>query len=156
MPAPRSRQTLQILHAALTMSTVIYGVIAFVATPARDAKFHRPDDLLLYVLAFLGGAILLVGAPIAHRVMMPPRERVPTGSPPDLARLTPAIHARIRVGCIVTWALCESVAVLGLVGAFLYRDPILFVPFGGAAIAALLYFAPRQAMFDDIARAVPA
>lgn len=128
----QARQILKILHLALTSSVAIYGVVAFVATPARDAGFHRPTDVILYVLAGLAATMLIVVAPMIHRMMMPP-----------VAERETAGH-KVKVASIVTWALCESAAVNGLIAAFLYREPLYFLPFGAAAVAGLIVFAPRD------------
>lgn len=126
MPVDRQLlQTLRFLHLALCASTVIYGVVVFLATPAATPGDAGPSHVLLYVFAFLGASILLVGAPTVRRMLMGP---------------TPE---RIRVASIATWAMCESVAVFGVIAAFLFHEPLYFVPFGVAGLGGLVFFAPR-------------
>ena len=43
--------------------------------------------------------------------------------------------ARLRAGCIVTWALSEAVAVIGLAMAVVSRDPVAGVPLAAGAAA---------------------
>jgi F0F1-type ATP synthase membrane subunit c/vacuolar-type H+-ATPase subunit K len=52
---------------------------------------------------------------------------------------------RLQTRCIVTWALCEAVAIFGLVLGFLGRDLTEFLPFAGAA--AVLLYAHRPAVW---------
>lgn len=61
---------------------------------------------------------------------------------------TPAradVWARLRAGCVITWALSESVALLGFALAMIARRPIDGVPF--AAAAAVLLYLHRPAVW---------
>jgi len=61
---------------------------------------------------------------------------------------TPAradVWARLRAGCVVTWALSESVALLGLALAMIARRPLDGLPF--AAAAAVLLYLHRPAVW---------
>lgn len=50
---------------------------------------------------------------------------------------------------LILWALCESVAICGLVTALLTGMPIAVLPFGLAALALLAWTAPRDAVLGE-------
>jgi hypothetical protein len=58
--------------------------------------------------------------------------------------------ARLRAGCIVTWALSEAVAIIGLTLALVARQPSEAVPFAAAAAALLVYHRPSNWPIDAI------
>jgi len=147
-------QTIRILHLALSSTLVIYGVVAFVAFSSREPGFQPPPSTLLYVLAGVAASVLFVVTPIMHQRFMPPRDRTGDGRPFDPDELTHGnLMDRIRVGLILTWSLCEATAINGLIAAILYREPLYYVPFAVAAAGGMVFYAPRQAMFEAIARA---
>jgi hypothetical protein len=128
----QQRKILKIIHLALIASVVIYGGIAFAISAQPTATPHqRPGDLLLYVLAGVAATVLVVVAPMMHRTLMPPPDE------------RDAKVDKVRSASIVTWALCESAAINGLIAALLYREPLYYLPFGAAAIAGMIVFAPR-------------
>ncbi len=55
------------------------------------------------------------------------------------AQATADVWARLRAGCVLTWALSEAVALIGLGAALVARRPADGVPLAAAA-ALLLYF----------------
>ena len=44
---------------------------------------------------------------------------------------------------IITWALCESIAIYGFMLAFLSGEVIYYFPFAAVAVAMMLYFRPQ-------------
>lgn len=120
--------TLRVIWIALTISIVLYGVIAFIAVlpsePAQpfDAFFSNPIILGAHVM---GLTMLIMSFVI----------------PPVLSRRGPKPQS-----FVIRWAMIESAAIFGLVAAFIGEDPRLFLPLGALAIAAiLLAFPPREA-----------
>lgn len=65
-----------------------------------------------------------------------------------------AVAQRSATGWIVTWALCDSVAVLGLTASFLSMRPLLhFWPFAAVSLALFVLYRPRAAWIEDVLRA---
>lgn len=171
---------LRILHAALFASLIVYGVVVWtvkVTPPDDDAQAPRPvsaeampgdapgarapDDALdprVFVPVF--GAIaaleLLVVIPVLRRRMMPPRAPFP--QPLDDIELdgddaATAAIGRLRTMSIVSWALAESVAIFGVMAAFMFREPRYYLPFAAASAVAMLVLAPRRRLVDEVVRA---
>jgi len=147
---------LKIVHAALMGSIVVYAVIAFVVTApghTKKATLTTLDPTL--ILSVFGGAALaiLVAIPIVRRSAMPPLSD--TDERIDLQQeVDPDVNAmlgKLRGGLIATWALCESIAIFGLVAAFLFQTGWYVLPFGGVAILAQLFYAPGELV---LARAI--
>ncbi len=126
---PRQLQSLRILHLALMGSLAIYGAIAFIAVQAPDPTWTHPTYVILYVLAGLGLTMAVVVVPMVKRIVLPEGEQ-------NIAKL--------RTGYILVWALCESIGVNGLLAAFLYHEPIMFLPFGAAALGMMVLNGPRK------------
>ena len=132
----------RVLHAALLASVLIYGVVVVIVTrqPAPPSQL----DASVMLPVFL------------RQRMMPAREVFP-GEAADLDvepdELVNGALTKLRVALIVTWALCESVGVLGLIAGFLFREPLYFAPFGAVAIGAMVAYAPRHALLDAVVRA---
>ena len=147
---------IRILHAALLGSVLIYGVVVVIVTRQPAPASQLDASLMLPVLGGVGAALLLVLLPFLRQRMMPAREAFP-GEAADLdvepdERVTAAL-TKLRVALILTWALCESVGVLGLIAGFLFREPLYFAPFGAVAIGAMVAYAPRHALLDAVVRA---
>jgi hypothetical protein len=63
-----------------------------------------------------------------------------------------ALFSRLQTQLIVSLALHESIALLGLVLAFLHHDPASLVPFGAAAVALNLWVWPsRERLHERVA-----
>jgi F0F1-type ATP synthase membrane subunit c/vacuolar-type H+-ATPase subunit K len=60
--------------------------------------------------------------------------------------------ARLRAGCIISWALSEAVALIGLALAIVTRTPTEGAPFAAGAAALLLYHRPSNWPIDATAR----
>lgn len=115
---------LKIIWFALTMSIVLYGVIAFMIVPRSDqsfdALFANPIILVLHLAGLAMFAISFV---------------VPANM---LKRSN-----NVRMAMIMRWAMIESSAVFGLLAAFIGQDVRLFLPLGALAIAGMLLAFPR-------------
>lgn len=125
------RNPLPIIWASLFFSIVLYGIIAFIVVrPASDVELtsflSSPIAIALHVLA-LGMLMLSVVLP-----------------PVIAAKGASSAAAAERTAWVVRWALIESVAVLGLMLAFLLRDPRAFLLLGIVSAAAMLLAYPRR------------
>jgi hypothetical protein len=61
--------------------------------------------------------------------------------------------ARLRAGCIITWALCEAVALIGVALALVARRPTDGVPLATAAAGLLYLHRPAAWPLQTLARA---
>jgi crotonobetainyl-CoA:carnitine CoA-transferase CaiB-like acyl-CoA transferase len=60
--------------------------------------------------------------------------------------------ARLRAGCLITWAISEAVAIIGLVAALLARRPAGAVPLAIAAALLLYLHRPAAWPLEEVAR----
>lgn len=145
-------RTTRIIHAAITASIGLYGLILVELGLQRGSA--TPPALAPAVLfGILGavGAVILVGVvPFVRSALMPRGG----GGQVDLSGSVSRDDARLqryRTANILSWALCESVAIMGLVAAMLYGHGLYYVPYGAVAFVALLVLTPRR---DAFARAL--
>jgi hypothetical protein len=149
----------RVLWLAMLASTWIYGGVGYFVTQGAAPRGETAPPVLL---AALGGAglVVLIAAPIVRSFMLPRRERVTDGTAIDVAERMRrpagrAAMARTFSAWLVAWALCEGVAIFGLVAVFLRQAPLEYLPFGAAADLGLIALAPRAALLEQIARALP-
>lgn len=164
---PASLITVRIVYAALMLSILMYGVLAFAVTGAATDPLEGadaaeaaaaveqtvPPAALTYILAGVG-VICLIAAIAVRRTAAPWRKR------PELfeqdtdtvaktkAIASPAGHYFTR--SIIAWALCEATAIFGLVLALVHQNGDYYLPFASAAIIAMLLVAPKAADLTSI------
>ena len=148
---------IRILHAALLASLAIYGVVVvFVTQQPSTTPITVDPGVLVPIFGGLAAAILLVVEPLLRRRLMPARVAFP-GREPDLDAVADgavlAALTKLRVALIVSWSLCESIGVLGLMAGFVFHDARYFAPFAVVAAGAMLAYAPRVIVLDEVVRA---
>ena len=128
-PVDASVKMLQIIRGAMLAAIVLYVVIAHLLLP------HRPAvaPTVLYIVAFV--AVMDVIALIFLRRMFLSR---PVAQPVDAKEL-----AHWRAGYLLTYALSEAIALLGLVLNVLGFTIRQALPFYIAGFALILFFRPR-------------
>ncbi|HTM22311.1 MAG TPA: hypothetical protein VL172_17445 [Kofleriaceae bacterium] len=160
-----TQRTLRILHGALMFSQVVYVVIAYVVT--RQPQDHPPDRFAWtighdplsspLVLAFGAVALLTTAALPTLRPRLLPARQPAAGLEDPIGPLdSPAAAralSRLRSGQILTWALCESIAIWGLVLAMLSWELWPVLPFVGLGLVNMLAYQPRRAMIEEVVRA---
>jgi hypothetical protein len=148
---------LRILHGALLASLAVYAVVAVVVTrgPAPPSTVKPMDPgVFVPILGGVSAAFLLVVIPLLRRKLMPAREPFPQElEDEELDGHGMAALGKLRSASIITWALCESVAMFGLIATILYREPLYYAPFGVVSAGALLAHAPRRVIVDEVVRA---
>jgi len=152
----------RVLWAAILASTWIYGLVAVLVTQGGAPTSMTPRPAPAVMLEILGacGLVLLIAAPIVQARMLPRRERVSDAAPIDLAERMArpagrAVMAKVFVAWLISWAMCEAVAIFGLVAVMLRGAPLEYVPFAVAADLGLIVLGPRAAVLEQIARAMP-
>jgi F0F1-type ATP synthase membrane subunit c/vacuolar-type H+-ATPase subunit K len=155
--APHLR-TLRILHAALVASLAIYVVVGKLSFGAPDPAAPPPPtfesmQLIFMVLAFIG-ASMFVGIPLIRRRLMPPLARLRPNADPilELGRGDGPAIRRYFNASIMTWAMCESIAVYGLVLMFMMRDVWPYPIFAVPAAALMFYYRPSATEFEAVIR----
>jgi|GEM_PF-4707113 len=138
-------RTATILHLALVMSVAMYGVaLWFVAGTGRGMVLN----LNLVLPAAAASALLVAaGAALLRRSSLSQR-REPAGieEEGDLSLEDPASQAaagRWHTTNILTWALCEVVALHGFILSFLSHDLRIYAGFAVAAWILMAAWRPR-------------
>ena len=130
-----ARKTLQIVRMALMVSIVLYVLVGERVGPSLAVA---PDRNFYFALTLV--AITTVGMIFAvRRVLVLRSEATLADEPEDLAALN-----RWRSGYIVTYALCEAVAMFGLVLRVLGFNLSEVVPFYIVGFVLMLLFDPRR------------
>lgn len=140
---------LRIVHAALVASILLFGgLLAMVTQPPGDPVVGaeipiraEPPAMLTPVIAALAGASLLALLIVRRRMARDRDAAANQASPDGAARRTPA---RVYSGSIVSWALCESIALYGLVLGIIHRGVKPFLPFAGLSLLLMVLLAPRR------------
>jgi hypothetical protein len=121
---PAERRTFQFIWVALVVATCIYGVIDWIVVRPQirvngfEQEIRSPLVLVLYAAAVVSFFGALTIAP-----------------------------ARRREKFIARMALCESVAIFGLVAAFVTNDWRLFIPTWALALIGFLQTMPPSAEY---------
>ena len=124
---------LKIIWMGLLICIAIYGFVLWqMANVWEKAESQSVQQLaanpIVMALALMGFLSIVMAFTIPNMLM---RGREPT---PEAMRLR----------SIVQWALIESVAIYGLVGTFITREPRIFAVFGGAAVLGFLLTFPSE------------
>jgi hypothetical protein len=146
--ARRFLVVLRILYGALTASLVIYVVIAYVVVDQamRERPWQRPPANPTLFWIFVGVAIATAAViPMMRRRILPRGARRAEGVT-RVAKI-PAVRAlgKYMSAQILSWALCETIGVYGLVLAFTTYQPLYTLGFVVAAAANMAIYAPRGA-----------
>jgi len=132
-----SIRLLQIIRIAMVLSIVLYVFVG--ETLARQQNLRMQPNSALY-LALTLVAITIVGIIVAvRRRIVFATESVLSATPQDI----PA-QARWRTGYILTYALCESIALFGLVLRVTGFPLSQVAAFYIVGFALMLFFAPRR------------
>ena len=135
LPMDPAKRTLNIIRAALLVSVALY---MFVGEQLASGKVGAANAMLFEVMAIVAVAnvVLIV---VIRRSMVAPSIAALRNSTGDVAALN-----RWRVGYLVTYALCEAVALYGLILRIMGFSFRLVVPFYLASVILMIYFSPRS------------
>lgn len=148
---PAAIRLVRIIWLAIFASILIYALITFMTlrqpSPAPfESAFSNP-----LVLGFhLAGVGLFFAAFVVSSVVLrdgatPSPSYTPVASPE-----TVNVTVRMRKGLIARWALIESVAIFGLVVAFMSQDARLFLPLFALSVAGMLASYPSDSMLRKL------
>ena|SRR5579864_3844900 len=128
-----SLKQLRIVHGALLFSIVLYGFVSTHA-PARPT----PVATVLYAIALLSVALVITILVLRNKLLAS-AGKVLSNQPEDKVAL-----ARWRAAHIITWVLCEAIALYGLVLRYIGFPMSEAVFFFIAGFGLMLLFAPRR------------
>jgi F0F1-type ATP synthase membrane subunit c/vacuolar-type H+-ATPase subunit K len=130
-------QVPRIIHLALMASVGIYGFIGWTLTKQPLTTAVPPPQLWWVFAALVLGETALL--PILRPRLFP------TEATPPKERLQKLFSASI-----LTWALCESMAIFGLVGVMLTHELNWFWGFLAASLVNFVLYAPREEQFQNL------
>jgi hypothetical protein len=144
-------RVMRILHGALTASILFYAVfILMVIRPAGDPvpgadipARSGPPDVLFPIMVAVAAAILVVLMAVRRR--MARRRDAAAGVTTEQAPIDRSAQYR---DSIISWALCEGIAIVGLVVGIAHRSLTPFAPFLGVSLLLMLLLAPRRSHFQ--------
>jgi hypothetical protein len=131
------RQT-RILHAVMLFSMFLYALVGEKVGPAPSML--QPTFYRAFVI--LAAALVCVALILRAQILAPALEGI-KARPED-----PVAWARWRVGNIVTFVICEGVALFGFALRMRGGKLAASLPFYGAAILLMLIWAPRLDISD--------
>jgi len=127
-------KTLRALQWAMLASILLYGVVGELAGPVARSV----DPTLSYIFTTLGVAIVGVIFVVRRTLVLRAAESLAT-HPDDSLSLN-----HWRTGYIATYALCEALALFGLVQRFLGSNLQQSVPYYLGGFVLLFFFRPRE------------
>ncbi len=130
----RALKTLRAVQWAMLASILLYGVVGEAAGPV----VHPVDPAVSYLFATLGVAIVGVIFVVRRTLVLRAAESLAT-QPDDSLSLN-----HWKTGYIATYALCEALALFGLVLRFLGASLQQSMPYYLGGFVLLFFFRPRQ------------
>ena len=140
--------TQRMIWLGLFTAVGIYGVIAYV-TPMQGAAMT--DLTMAYALCGIAGMETLL-LPMLRRRMLPADPASDGGSPVAAPASSQPAIVRLATAQIVTWAICESMAILGLVLVFVMHDMRWLYGLGGLALVNLFIYRPTIELVEAALR----
>lgn len=142
-PATPPLMTLQILWIGLFFSILVYVGVAFFVPLGGEGMAAGELRMIELVLALVALSCLVTSFILPRRMLASAVPKGEAGADLELPKL-------VRLAAspwIVRMALCEAVATMGLVLAFLAHQPMRVVPFAAlSALAMLTAFPTEQAL----------
>lgn len=124
----------KILRAGMLVSIALYGLVGeLVAKPA-----NQPRNIAVFNALTLLAVVMVAVIVVVRRSLVLRAEEALSSAPGDAAALN-----RWRGGYIVTYAICEAIALFGLVLRILGFTIAQVAPFYVAGIVLMLFFNPR-------------
>lgn len=141
-----SIRLMRIIWMAMVISVLLYGIVAWMMTRGGHAE-HSPEQTLqlptVQVLYGLGVMMFILSSVVPRVVLRGRGEERQHGNPPSHV-----IPSEIRMALIIRFAMLESVAIFGLVCAFLFHDARLFVPPASLSLVGFLMAFPSESLIQ--------
>lgn len=126
-------QTLLVLWFGLLASIGVYFLLTVMLKTAPDGPVPQPSSPLTLGIAALGLLIVVTSFAVKRKVLNQAIERQNL--------------AAVQVAFLVTWAMCEVSALLGVVVFFIFRSPEYYLLFFFAAAGMVLHI-PRRSHLE--------
>jgi hypothetical protein len=128
-----SLRIVRIVRIAMLLSIVMYGFVGEYARPPMNS----PNPIIFYALTFvsISMAALIIWM---RRLLISPAEAVLAANASETTALN-----RWRAGYMVIYAICEAIALYGLVLRFLGFTLSQVAPFYAAGFILLVFLSPR-------------
>jgi F0F1-type ATP synthase membrane subunit c/vacuolar-type H+-ATPase subunit K len=141
----------RMLYLALLVSVGTYGLIVFLITNNQTPK--ELDPIMLYALAGAAATTMVMIVVLRGKLLPPTREAHSLSEPiPEDEQVKQAL-GRLFTASIITWALCESIAIYGLVLSFISFQPKYFLGFAAASLVNFVIYRPQKELWLGAARA---
>jgi hypothetical protein len=137
-------------------SVIMYGIIGYTISETMPPAEPMSHGMFLAIMAAVAAICGALSFALRAR-MMPARTRDHDGKIDESALSSEPARAalgKLRGALILSWALCEAVALCGLVVTFLFHEVADYAPFGAAALILLLVHAPKPALLVDVMNAL--
>lgn len=139
-----SIRLMRIIWMAMVISVLLYGIVAWMMTRGGQAG-HPVEQTLqqptVQVLYGLGVMMFILSSVVPRLVLRGRGEGLHLGRPP-----ASVVPKEIRLALIIRFAMLESVAIFGLVCAFLFHDARLFVPPASLSLVGFLMAFPSESL----------
>lgn len=135
---PDMARLLQIMWRAFVGAAMIYGVVPYLVEPGDDTLTPAAH-----------GAMYSAAAGAAAASFITRRWWLNSVAARRAAGAESEARARVKAGAIVTWALSETVSIIGVVRAFLGHDPGYSLPFVVASVLLLYVHRPSTWPLGD-------
>lgn len=129
---------LQITWGAFVGAAMIYAAVPYVVEPGLDPLTPATH-----------GAMYSAAAGAAAASFITRRWWINAVTARQAAGAETEARARVKAGAIITWALSETVAIIGVVRAFLGQDPHYSLPFVVGAVLLLYVHRPSTWPLGD-------
>ncbi|MEW5975145.1 MAG: hypothetical protein AB1898_04985 [Acidobacteriota bacterium] len=133
----QSVRTVRVIHTAMVVSILAYLGIAYVVLSRRD-PVPGGEGILASVLYVLSG-LTIVGVFAVRRLVLPAPDELKTASGDSSEMIS-----KYRMGSIISFVLCEAIALYGLVLAFVSGSMAHLLRLAAVSIVLLLFLYPRN------------
>ena len=141
-----SIRVLRVIWAAMVFSVLLYGFIAWTLTRGGEARPPVEETIQLpavQALYGLGVMMFILSAVIPRMVLRGRGEGIHQARP-----VGSAVPNEVRVALIIRFAMLESVAIFGLVCAFMFHDARLFVPPAMLSLVGFVMAFPSESLMQ--------
>jgi len=141
-----SIRLMRIIWMAMVISVLIYGFIAWTFTRGGEPKPPVEETIqhsTVQVLYGLGVLMFILSSVLPRMVLR--------GRGVGLHHARPhasIVPNEIRLALIIRFAMLESVAIFGLVCAFMFNDGRLFIPLAMLSLVGFLMALPSESLFQ--------
>lgn len=141
-----SIRLMRIIWMAMVISVLIYGFITWTLTrrgeprPPVEETIQQPTVQVLYGL---GVMMFILSSVLPRMVLRGKDDGRQRGKAPGSG-----VPNEIRVALIIRFAMLESVAIFGLICAFMYNDGRLFFPPAMLSLVGFLMAMPSESLFQ--------